>query len=200
MKRGNKIFVALLLCFCAFMMVGCGKEKEYFTITFYDEAGSLLEAKQVEEGVVPSMTYNKDDTQEWNYSFDGWSETIGGSVIQTLPAASVDKTYYAIVSQVKQQYTITFDSNDGTEITNITSDYNTSVECPENPTKEGYDAVEGYPQVRTIRDDFDYVGPQRLYEKAGFTQVASQDGQLIMRKTLQFCAKPSQYAKITPID
>lgn len=67
-------------------------------------------------------------------------------------------------------------------------------------TKEGYDAVEGYPQVRTIRDDFDYVGPQRLYEKAGFTQVASQDGQLIMRKTLQFCAKPSQYAKITPID
>lgn len=141
MKRGNKIFVALLLCFCAFMMVGCGKEKEYFTITFYDEAGSLLEAKQVEEGVVPSMTYNKDDTQEWNYSFDGWSETIGGSVIQTLPAASVDKTYYAIVSQVKQQYTITFDSNDGTEITNITSDYNTSVECPENPTKEGYKFV-----------------------------------------------------------
>ena len=34
------------------------------------------------------------------------------------------------------------------------------------------------------RNDFDYQGPVRLYEKAGFVEVARKDGQIIMRKML----------------
>ncbi len=50
--------------------------------------------------------------------------------------------------------------------------------------ESGYVAVEGYAKVRNSRDDYDYQGPVRLYEKKGFTEVARQDGQVIMRKIL----------------
>ena len=49
---------------------------------------------------------------------------------------------------------------------------------------EGYAAVEGYARLSDQRDEFDYQGPVRLYEKAGFTEVAKENGQVIMRKVL----------------
>lgn len=49
---------------------------------------------------------------------------------------------------------------------------------------KGYVAVEGYAQIRKERDDYDFYGPIRLYEKAGFSEVARQNGQVIMRKML----------------
>ncbi len=48
----------------------------------------------------------------------------------------------------------------------------------------GYVAVEGYAKVSDKRDDFDYQGPVRLYQKAGFVEVARENGQVIMRKIL----------------
>lgn len=54
-----------------------------------------------------------------------------------------------------------------------------------NDAKEkGYAAVEGYARQSDTLNDFDYPGPVRLYEKAGFTEVARKDGQIIMRKML----------------
>lgn len=49
---------------------------------------------------------------------------------------------------------------------------------------KGYVAVEGYAKTNSERDNYDYNGPMRLYEKAGFSRIASQDGQIIMRKDL----------------
>lgn len=48
----------------------------------------------------------------------------------------------------------------------------------------GYVAVEGYAKLSNTRNDFDYQGPVRLYEKAGFIEVARENGQVIMRKML----------------
>ena len=48
----------------------------------------------------------------------------------------------------------------------------------------GYIAVEGYANLSDMRNDFDYQGPIRLYEKAGFVEVARENGQVIMRKML----------------
>lgn len=54
-----------------------------------------------------------------------------------------------------------------------------------NDAKEkGYVAVEGYAKISEKRDDFDFQGPMQLYKKAGFVEVARQDGQVIMRKML----------------
>ena len=49
---------------------------------------------------------------------------------------------------------------------------------------EGYAAVEGYADLSDKRNDFDYKGPVRLYQKAGFTEAARENGQVIMRKVL----------------
>lgn len=56
--------------------------------------------------------------------------------------------------------------------------------CADAKSK-GYVAVEGYAKIQKKRDDYDYHGPIRLYEKAGFSEVARLDGQIIMRKVLQ---------------
>ncbi|NLY45038.1 MAG: GNAT family N-acetyltransferase [Tissierella sp.] len=49
---------------------------------------------------------------------------------------------------------------------------------------QGYAAVEGYAKLYNDHGYYDYNGPIRLYEKAGFTVVKRQDDQVIMRKIL----------------
>jgi GNAT superfamily N-acetyltransferase len=46
---------------------------------------------------------------------------------------------------------------------------------------EGYAAVEGYPRQHDQREPFDYYGPVRLYEKAGFVKAAEQGHAAVMR-------------------
>ncbi len=48
----------------------------------------------------------------------------------------------------------------------------------------GYVAVEGYANLSDQRNDFEYQGPYGLYEKAGFTEIAREKGQAVMRKVL----------------
>ena len=55
--------------------------------------------------------------------------------------------------------------------------------CADAKSK-GYAAVEGYPKLSDQRNDFDYQGPLSLYQKAGFMEVARENGQAVMRKLL----------------
>lgn len=48
----------------------------------------------------------------------------------------------------------------------------------------GYTAVEGYSKVQKERVYYDFNGPIRLYEKAGFVEVARPDDKVLMRKEL----------------
>lgn len=50
---------------------------------------------------------------------------------------------------------------------------------------EGYDVVEAYPRVLKERDPWDFTGPLRMYEKAGFVKVSPQGDAMIMRKELK---------------
>ena len=111
-----------------------------FTITFKDEEDNLLESKQWNKGEVPSYTYRKADTQEWDYTVRGWSTSLGGLVI-TIPAATADATYWAVVDKVKNKYTITFESNGGSSVASITEDYGTRINEPTKPTRQDYKFV-----------------------------------------------------------
>lgn len=55
----------------------------------------------------------------------------------------------------------------------------------EDAKADGCTAVEGYPRLHDKLDPFDYTGPVRLYEKAGFIKVAEQGRVVIMRKELE---------------
>jgi GNAT superfamily N-acetyltransferase len=50
---------------------------------------------------------------------------------------------------------------------------------------EGYIAVEGFPVKRENRYEWDYTGPVRLYEKAGFNKTSENDKSITMRKELR---------------
>jgi GNAT superfamily N-acetyltransferase len=49
---------------------------------------------------------------------------------------------------------------------------------------DGYSAVVAFPRVHNERDNWDFTGPVRLYEKAGFAAVTQPDGGIVMRKCL----------------
>ena len=112
--------------------------RDTYTITFIDFDGSLLESKEWPINSTPSFNYNHDkSTEEWKVTFKGWSNELNGSII-TIPPATNDATYYAVVEKTKQKYTITFNSNGGSLVSPITQEYNTSVSKPDDPKKDGY--------------------------------------------------------------
>lgn len=49
---------------------------------------------------------------------------------------------------------------------------------------EGYSAVEGYSRLHDEREAFDFTGPVRLYEKAGFTKTKEKGKVIIMRHSI----------------
>ena len=104
------------------------EEKTKFTITWMNENGTSLGTTTVEEGTVPSQTYSVTDTAEWDYTFLGWATTQGGDVLSSIPAASANATYYAVVSAVKKTYTVTFNSVGGSAVASQTVEYGATVE------------------------------------------------------------------------
>ena len=82
------------------------------------------------------VTYNKEVTAEpaptkEGHTFSGWQEEIPS----VMPAKDVTITGTFSINQ----YTITFDTDGGSEVTLITQNYNTKITAPANPTKKDYD-------------------------------------------------------------
>ena len=114
------------------------KAKQEYVVTFLDDEGNVITAPTYRYGEIPSCSYTKTDTQEYDYTFLGWSLTSDGEVLTSLPQVTGTATYYAIVSKVKNQYTLTFVTNEGSAVNPITADYGTEIDKPANPQKEGY--------------------------------------------------------------
>ena len=97
------------------------------TLTFKPENGEENIVSEVKFGAAITTP---DAPAKTGYTFKGW-----GEVAATMPDADVSYTAGWTINQ----YTITFNSNGGSAVTEITQDYNAAVVQPENPTKTGYD-------------------------------------------------------------
>ena len=118
------------------------RTKVLYQIRFFNEKGDLINSSNMAYGAQPSCDYvGPDDTAEWNYTFKGWATSLGGTPLSNIPNVSGAADYYAVVDQVKNRYTITFESNGGTSVASITDDYGTVVQEPTKPTKENYKFV-----------------------------------------------------------
>ena len=113
-------------------------EKTKYTITWVDENGNTISSAQVEEGSVPNYSYTKSDTDEWDYTFIGWSASADGEVLTEIPEATQNSTYYAKISAVKQKYTVTFNTLGGSSVASQTVEYGSKAAIPDLPTYEGY--------------------------------------------------------------
>ena len=98
-----------------------------YTITFDTAGGSEIAPITQEYGTV--ITAPKAPTRE-GYTFIGWDKEIP----TTMPTENMTVTAQWEINQ----YTITFDTNGGSEITPITQDYGTAITAPADPTREGY--------------------------------------------------------------
>ena len=98
-----------------------------YTITFDTNGGS--EIAPITQDYGTEITAPDNPTRK-GYTFKGWDKEIP----ETMPAENITvKAQWEI-----NQYTITFDTNGGSEIAPITQDYGTEITAPDNPTREGY--------------------------------------------------------------
>ncbi len=102
------------------------KVNEY-TITFNTEGGSEIAA--ITQAYGTAVTAPAAPTKT-GYTFDGWDTEVPA----TMPAE--DMTIKA--TWKVNEYTITFDTDGGSEIAPITQEYGTAVTAPAAPTKTGY--------------------------------------------------------------
>ena len=98
-----------------------------YTITFDTNGGS--EIAPITQDYGTEITVPDNPTRK-GYTFKGWDKEIP----KTMPAENITvKAQWEI-----NQYTITFDTNGGSEIAPITQDYGTEITAPDNPTRKGY--------------------------------------------------------------
>ena len=98
-----------------------------WTLTFDTDGWTPIAAQTLAYGTAISAPANPTKT---GYTFAGWNKTIP----TRMPNEDVTiKALWTI-----NQYSITFDTDGGSGVTMITQDYNTDIEAPANPTKEGY--------------------------------------------------------------
>ena len=102
-------------------------EINQYTITFDTNGGS--EIAPIIQDYGTEITAPDNPTRK-GYTFKGWDKEIP----KTMPAENITvKAQWEI-----NQYTITFDTNGGSEIAPITQDYGTEITAPDNPTRKGY--------------------------------------------------------------
>ena len=118
----KKFIIALCaLLALTFVFVGCkdknkdnnqepSQQTPSYTIQWIDETGNTITTTRVNKGDRPAYQYNVSDTAEWDYTFLGWANSPNGEILETLPSADKDCSYYARVSKVKQKYTVTFNT------------------------------------------------------------------------------------------
>ena len=109
------------------MTVKAQWEINQYTITFDTNGGS--EIAPITQDYGTEITAPDNPTRK-GYTFKGWDKEIP----ETMPAENI-----TVKAQWKiNQYTITFDTNGGSEIAPITQDYGTEITAPDNPTRKGY--------------------------------------------------------------
>ena len=107
-----------------------------YTIAFDTDGGSAIDP--ITQGYGTTIKAPTAPTKT-GYTFAGWDRAIPA----TMPAENMTiKANWTV-----NQYTITFDTDGGSEVAPITQDYGTAITAPEAPTKIGYTFAGWNPEI-----------------------------------------------------
>jgi uncharacterized repeat protein (TIGR02543 family) len=111
-------------------------ENSQSLVTFNYNGGSGSEASRLVERNTKVGTLPTPDVRN-GYIFDGWfTQAAGGTPVTDETIITTQVIFYAHWKALS--YTITFDSNGGSEVPPINADYETTVRVPTAPTKQGF--------------------------------------------------------------
>lgn len=134
-----------------------------YTITFDTAGGSEIAPITQDYGTV--ITAPEAPTRE-GYTFIGWDKEIP----TTMPTENMTVTAQWEINQ----YTITFDTNGGSEIAPITQDYGTAITSPADPTREGYTFIGWDMEIPTT------MPAENITLKAKWKDIEKPTGEIII--------------------
>ena len=145
-----------------------------YTITFDTDGGS--EVAPITQDYASSVTAPAAPTKT-GYTFKGWDKEIPA----TIPAEDV-----TIQAQWQiNQYTITFDTDGGSEVAPITQDYASAVTAPADPTKMGY-TFTGWDKEILATMPAENVTIKAQWQVNQYTVKFVADGNVVSEKTLNY--------------
>ncbi|MFR7590837.1 MAG: InlB B-repeat-containing protein [Longibaculum sp.] len=123
----------------------------------YDLDGGTNHSDNPSSYTIESESITLKNPSKEGYTFKGWKCDDNGDSVEEVTIAKGSTGDKAFTANWKiNQYTVTFNTLEGTEIENQVINYNTKVTQPENPTKVGYEFVEWYKDSQlTKKWDFD---------------------------------------------
>ena len=109
-----------------------------YAVTLHANGGTINNGNVTEYTYGVGATLPTDVTRT-GYTFKGWyyNENLTGSPVTAIGGTETGNKEYWAKWEINQ-YTITFDTNGGSEIAPITQDYGTAITAPANPTRKGY--------------------------------------------------------------
>lgn len=134
-----------------------------YTITFDTVGGSEIAPITQDYGTV--ITAPEAPTRE-GYTFIGWDKEIP----TTMPTENMTVTAQWEINQ----YTITFDTNGGSEIAPITQDYGTAITVPADPTREGYTFMGWDQEIPTT------MPAENITLKARWKDIEKSTGEIVI--------------------
>jgi len=114
-----------------------GFQQIQLTVTFNSNGGTA--ASPLSKEVVLGATYGAlATTSRTYYTYDWYTAFTGGSLITSATTVINANNHTLFAQWTGIPYTIYFEENGGTTVTNITQGYGTNVSAPTAPTKSGY--------------------------------------------------------------
>ena len=109
-----------------------------YTVTLHANGGTINNGNVTEYTYGVGATLPTDVTRT-GYTFKGWyyNENLTGSPVTAIGDTETGNKEYWAKWEINQ-YTITFDTNGGSEIAPITQDCGTNITAPADPIREGY--------------------------------------------------------------
>ena len=145
--------------------------KNTVTITWKNDDGTVIDTTVVEYGKLPEhLTPVKENTDEFTYTFAGWSPEITEAV--------GDAEYIAVFSAERNTYKVIFADEDGTELLTVEVPYGDTPaytgETPAKaPTAQFTYTFKGWtPEITAVTGDITYTA---VYEAEGISYAADKD-------------------------
>ena len=170
----------------------------YYTITFMDWNGIVLQSSQVPEGEMPvynGTTPTKPEDDNYTYTFSGW--------LPTIVAATANVTYIAQYTATKKAvyYTVTFMDWDGTELlVEQVEEGHDAVGPATNPTREGYNFIGWSKPITNITSNLIVIAQYELIPLPVYYTIRflNYDGTELQSSQVLEGEMPS-YTGITPV-